>query len=189
MPAATVTELSAETDALAPVRSELLARPLEFIVAEHHRLRDLCRLLDGIAEAPGSATIPADAILHCIEHELPLHVIDEEEDLFPLIRRRAKPRDGAERLLGLLSREHAEDDRLAGIIAQGLRARGTADWDEAGFRIALASFSRCQRRHLTVENAVLIPLAELRLTAGDRDGLARRMAARRGIVLSGRGHG
>ena len=113
MPAATVTELSAETDALAPVRSELLARPLEFIVAEHHRLRDLCRLLDGIAEAPGSATIPADAILHCIEHELPLHVIDEEEDLFPLIRRRAKPRDGAERLLGLLSREHAEDDRLA----------------------------------------------------------------------------
>jgi hypothetical protein len=57
----------------APVRSELLARPLEFIVAEHHRLRDLCRLLDGIAEAPGSATIPADAILHCIEHELPLH--------------------------------------------------------------------------------------------------------------------
>jgi hypothetical protein len=36
---------------------------------------------------------------------------------------------------------------------------------------------------------VLIPLAELLLTAGDRDGLARRMAARRGIVLGGREHG
>jgi iron-sulfur cluster repair protein YtfE (RIC family) len=189
MPAATVTELSAETDALAPVRSELLARPLEFIVAEHHRLRDLCRLLDGIAEAPGSATIPADAILHCIEHELPLHVIDEEEDLFPLIRRRALPRDGAERLISLLSREHAEDDRIAAIIAHGLRARGTADWDEAGFRAALTSFARRQRRHLTVENAVLIPLAELRLMGTDREGLARRMAARRGIVLGQRRHG
>lgn len=66
MPAATVTELSAETDVLAPVRSELLARPLEFIVAEHHRLRDLCRLLDGIAEAPGSAGHPRrrDPALH-----------------------------------------------------------------------------------------------------------------------------
>jgi hemerythrin-like domain-containing protein len=189
MPAAAATDPSAEADALAPVPGELLVRPLEFIMAEHHRLRDLCRLLDGLAEAPASAAVPEDAILHCIEHELPLHVIDEEEDLFPLIRRRALPRDGAERLIGLLSREHLEDDRLAAIIARGLRARGTADWDEAGFRAALASFSNRQRRHLTVENAVLIPLAELRLTAADRDGLARRMAARRGIVLGQRRHG
>ena len=189
MPAATATEASAAADALPPVPGELLARPLDFIVAEHHRLRDLCRLLDALAEAPGSAAVPEEAILHCIEHELPLHVLDEEEDLFPLIRRRALPRDGAERLLGLLSREHAEDDRLAAIIACGLRARGTADWDETGFRAALAGFSRRQRRHLTVENAVLVPLAELRLTSADRDGLARRMAARRGIVLGQRRHG
>ncbi|MGX5734782.1 hemerythrin domain-containing protein [Bosea thiooxidans] len=188
MPADMATEFPSEIDALAPIRSELLGRPLEFIVAEHHRLRDLCRLLDGLVDVTDFGAATVTAVLHCIEHELPLHVIDEEEDLFPLIRRRAMPKDGVERLLGLLSREHVEDDRLARIIAHGLRTRGTAGWDEAAFRAALGSFSRRQRRHLAVENAVLIPLAELRLTARDREGLARRMAARRGVVL-GPGHG
>jgi hemerythrin-like domain-containing protein len=116
-------------------------------------------------------------------------MIDEEEDLFPLIRRRARPEDHVERVLGLLSREHAEDDRLADIIVEGLR-RSCAACDPAlpdGLRTAMRTFAQRQRRHLAVENAVVMPLAEARLTTGDREGLSRRMAARRGIQFSREG--
>jgi len=112
-----------------------------------------------------------------------IHVIDEEEDLFPLLRRRARPEDDVERVLGLLSREHFEDDRLAEIIVAGLRetAATNAETLPPELRIALRDFARRQRRHLAVENAVIMPLAEIRLTPKDREGLARRMAVRRGI--------
>lgn len=171
--------------ALAAPDLRLLKRPLEFILAEHHRQRGLCNLLDRLAEAPAPAPAAAARAAAYIEHDMLTHVIDEEEDLFPLIRRRARPDDDVERVLGLLAREHAEDDRLADVIVAGLRRACAAGGTLPGsLRAALRTFAQRQRRHLAVENAVVMPLAEARLTAGDRLGLARRMAARRGIQLS-----
>lgn len=188
MLADTVTEARRDGDGLGAANLELLKRPLDFIVAEHHRLRSLCQILEKLAVAEPQGDVSTEAILRCIEHDLSIHVIDEEEDLFPLLRRRVGPEDGVERVLGLLSCEHVEDDQLAGIIIRGLRrGPGTEDpeHEEAEeFRAALRSFAQRQRRHIAVENAIVIPLAEIRLTAADRAGLARRMAARRGILLN-----
>ena len=39
------------------------------------------------------------------------------------------------------------------------------------------------RHHLTLENAIVLPLARIRLTADDLRNLAQRMSARRGIKL------
>lgn len=182
-----------DVEGLGTTNLELLKRPLDFIVADHHRLRSLCQILENLAGTQPQGDVPTEAILRCIEHDLPIHVIDEEEDLFPLLRRRASLEDGVERVLGLLSREHVEDDQLAGIIIRGLRGGQGADdpgrGDADEFRAALHSFARRQRRHIAVENAIVIPLAELRLTAKDREGLARRMAARRGILLSEKNRG
>ena len=121
-----------------------------------------------------------------IASDMAVHVIDEEEDLFPLIRRRATAEDNVERVLGLLAREHAEDDRLADIIVEGLRRSCAAGHKEMSddLTAAVRAFAQRQRRHLAVENAVVIPLAEARLTPNDREGLSRRMAARRGIRLA-----
>lgn len=185
MPAGTSIDESRPAEGLGRADLSLLKQPLEFLLADHHRQRSLCHLLDGLADAAAPDAAAIDAAVSYIELDLALHVIDEEEDLFPLVRRRARPEDDVERVLGLLSREHVEDDRLAALILSGLAQGRTAGALEltSECRTALRAFARRQRRHLAVENAIVMPLAELRLTAKDRAGLARRMAARRGISL------
>lgn len=183
MPAGTSIDESRPAEGLGRADLSLLKRPLEFLLADHHRQRSLCHLLDGLADAAAPDAAAIGAVISYIELDLALHVIDEEEDLFPLVRRRARPEDDVERVLGLLSREHVEDDRLAEIILSGLDRNAAAPELTSECRTALRAFARRQRRHLAVENAIVMPLAELRLTAKDRAGLARRMAARRGISL------
>jgi hemerythrin-like domain-containing protein len=190
MLADTSIDATRETGNLGATDLRLLKKPLEFILADHHRQRTLCQLLDRLADAALLEPRVAMEVVGFIESDMPIHVIDEEEDLFPLLRRRATSADNVERVLGLLSREHAEDDRLADIIVEGLRRSCAAGATAlpADLREALRSFAHRQRRHLAVENAIVMPLAEVRLTTRDQDGLARRMAARRGIQLSPEGH-
>lgn len=183
MAAATTIDDGSPAESLGRADLGLLKRPLEFLLADHHRQRSLCHLLDGLADAQSPDAAAVDAAIGYIEQDLALHIIDEEEDLFPLLRRRARPEDGVERVLGLLSREHVEDDRLAGLILSGLGRKAAAPELSSECRAALRAFARRQRRHIAVENAIVMPLAELRLGAKDRAGLARRMAARRGISL------
>lgn len=171
MPAAIMRDAGAR-DPIGALDRGLLARPLEFILADHLRQRTLCRLLDRFADAPALDRELARAAAEHLRRDLAIHVLDEEEDLFPLLRRRARPADDIERVLGLLSREHSEDDRLAETIAAGLGAvldRGASSLDET-LRAALRSFAERQRRHLAVENAIVMPLAEARLTPKDREG-------------------
>lgn len=192
MPAGTTIDEDRQAGGLGSADLGLLKRPLEFLLADHHRQRSLCHLLDGLADAAAPESTAMGIAIGYIELDLALHVIDEEEDLFPLLRRRARPEDGIGPVLGLLSREHVEDDRLAGIIVHGLTCGRTAGPPDltSECRSALRAFARRQRRHLAVENAVVMPLAEMRLTRPDREGLARRMAARRGVVLGEEaGHG
>jgi hemerythrin-like domain-containing protein len=184
MLAATTREVS-DKGCLAGLDHGLLARPLEFILADHLRQRDLCRLLERLASEAELDLALADAVAEHLASDMAIHVLDEEEDLFPLLRRRATAGDDIERVLGLLSREHARDDRLADTIIAGLRlavvVRAKAVDDD--LKAALREFAYRQRRHLAVENAIVMPLAEARLTPVDLEGLARRMAVRRGISL------
>ena len=50
-------------------------------------------------------------------------------------------------------------------------------------RKILSEFASQERRHLGLENAVILPIARLRLDADDLATLGRRLAARRGRVL------
>jgi hemerythrin-like domain-containing protein len=174
------------SDPLAPpLQLDLLGRPLDFIHADHLRQRDVSRLVECLASEPKLDLALADAIATHLADDMAVHTLDEEEDLFPLLRRRAAAADDIERVLGLLSREHARDDLLAADIIAGLRVavttrRKTLNED---LRVALREFAYRQRRHLAVENAIVMPLAQERLTKEDKEGLARRMALRRGFRL------
>jgi len=164
----------------------LLSRPLDYIQAEHLRHRELCRAVEELAELdPFDATL-AQAIVEFLESEMTLHVVDEEEDLFPVLRRRLKPDDDADRILGLLSGEHAADEALSREIVSGLR-RAVGNKVKSipdVLRNTLLAFADRQWRHLTVENAILLPLARGRLSKSDLDHVAGRMAARRNIKLA-----
>jgi hemerythrin-like domain-containing protein len=165
----------------------LLSRPLDYIQAEHLRHRELCHAAEELAEAVPFDVPLAKAIIAFLEQDMTLHVVDEEEDLFPILRRRLKPDDDADRILGLLSGEHAADEALSGKIVAGLR-RSIEDKTTAipdVLRNALMAFADRQRRHLTVENAIILPLARGRLSKRDLDQIAARMAARRNPTRAG----
>jgi len=171
----------------APMRIEpaslaLLGDPLDFFFAEHFRQRELCNLLEEMATAEALDALLAAELLAFLRHDMVLHVQDEEADLFPLMRQRCPPEDQIERVLSALSAEHAGDQHLSGIVAAGLQAAlrdTTPIAAQPGLREAMIDFARNERRHLALENSVVLPLARLRLSADDLVRLSEGLASRR----------
>ena len=169
---------------LEPLPTSLLDQPLDYVLADHLRQRVLCVLCDQIADSTEVDPEIAAEVVAFMTRDLVVHVIDEEQDLFPMIRRRATPEDAIEPVLGQLSGDHAEDEALANTIIAGLQAiRGVSPpKPPKDLRKALRRFAESQRQHLALENATLMPLAKRRLTPQDLTELSVRMATRRGIV-------
>ncbi|MFN3513400.1 MAG: hemerythrin domain-containing protein [Phenylobacterium sp.] len=164
----------------------LMNDPLDWFFAEHHRHRQFCRLVEQVAQAQAFDGETVTRVVEFLRHDLALHIIDEEEDLFPLLRRRAVAEDGVEHVLGRLSAEHKTDGDLAATVRERLEAcleRRTAPSADPQTRQALLAFSAQELQHLALENAVVLPLARLRLSPRDLKGLGRRLAARRGQML------
>ena len=177
---------------MAPIRTQiaetpddLLSDPIAWFFFEHQRHRQFCDLMQRAAMA---TTYDEDLIrwlLDFVVHELALHVLDEEEDLFPLMRARAQPEDNLEALLGRLSREHSKDLTRAAAVRHHLETclRQQAPINRNNVRRrALEAFAVQERGHLALENAVVLPLARLRLTERDLLDLSNRLAKRRGIA-------
>lgn len=167
--------------------TEQLASPLDYVFADHFRHRTLCWMIDQIADARDRDEECIGAVVRFLRDDFGPHVIDEEEDLFPLLRRRAEPEDRIEEVLGELSQEHAANKLDADAIVEGLSVATGRRFTKA-FRGLLHRFAANERRHLIVENAIVLPLARVRLTFDDLRNLGRRMAARRGIDFPGISH-
>ncbi len=169
-----------------PMPETLIHEPLNWLFAEHYRHRQLCTLIERVGASTVLLREEAEEVLAFLRHDLPLHVIDEEDDLFPLLRRRCSPEDELGRTLGLLSADHRSDmadaEGMARILERALKEDRAPGLD-ADTRRAFADFAAHERRHIALENAVVLPIARLRLTAEDLKSLSRRLAARRGVVL------
>ncbi len=159
--------------------------PIEFLFKEHDRQRVICAALELLAHDCTADSAPENAalVLGDLEHEMPLHIADEEEDLFPLLTRRCTPEDEFEELVALLSSEHETDEKHYLALLAPLRAivNGLRPPDPVQFVADARAFAVLQRRHLGWENGAVLPLARRRLTAADRAELGRKMAERRGI--------
>lgn len=173
-------------DALAaPPPAEQFASPLDYLFADHFRQRTLCHLIDRIADLPDRDEDCIAAVLRFLREEFGPHIRDEEDDLFPLLRRRAEPEDRVEDILDELCQEHAADRLDADTIVEGFAKGGGRSRPTKAFQALLHRFAANERHHLTVENAIVLPLARVRLTFDDLRNLGRRMAARRGIDFPG----
>jgi len=170
------------TKNLAPRAAALLGKPLEFIDEVHLRERQICALIDDIANGAIAEAESIATILSFLSHELPLHLRDEEEDLFPLLQRRCEKEDEIEKVIEKLHSDHAhagEDTPIIVALLETLKAEMRApDEREQDLLFAYASHSR---RHLILENAIILPFARLRLTGKDLETLAKRMCQRRGL--------
>ncbi len=173
-----------QAPAIESTPSALLAEPLNWLSAEHDRHRQYCRLIEEVALAPTVMDEATQDLLIFFHHDLPLHIRDEEEDLFALLRQRCEPEDDLERILNSLSADHRSDmdtvDTLTGHLEAALARRQPISADPEVQRQFIA-FVAHERNHVALENAVILPIARLRLTQADLDRLCRRMVARRGL--------
>jgi hemerythrin-like domain-containing protein len=161
--------------------------PLDFILYEHLRHRVMCNALDSLAEAEHFEVSAVTRLAEFIRSDLSLHIADEEEVFFPMLRRRCLPEDEIGAALDRMNREHAEDRDLSAEVRICLLTAATERRPIsaiAGAGEALRRFAQNQRRHMMLENAVLIPLARRRLSDEDMKQLGARLAARRQTIPS-----
>lgn len=164
----------------------LLRQPLEWFAAEHYRHRQFCGLMHEVADSDTFEPASISALIEFLRHELGRHLADEEQDLFPLMRKRARAEDQVDEVLDRLVAEHRGDlahgHGLRAHLERCLQTRTPPGRDPA-VKLALGAFAAQELRHLALENAVVLPLARLRLTERDQKALSRRLAARRGFQL------
>lgn len=169
-----------------PLPENLLRHPIDYLQAEHHRLLRVCDLLDNILRRPGEDDSRAGAkiVLDYLRLELPRHIADEEEDLFPRLMTACGADDTVTGMIQVLKEEHAQNAILlesAERALSSLKAKPTLDAPAQSGIV----FAETKRRHIRWENALLLPLARARLGAEDLRDLGRGMAARRQIPYPG----
>ena len=141
---------------------ELYDAPLDFIFADHHRQRQAALILHLIADGKFNRRGVAD-LIEFLEVDFALHVGDEELGFFPILRQRCAPEDEIDVLIKRLAEEHKTDEVIgdeALKILKGLIAGRKLQTDD---RRRLRVFSKHIRQHLAIENAVLLPIARVRM--------------------------
>lgn len=170
------------SDCLSPTDPRLLGNPLDFIAEDHLRERQICALIDGIANAAGLDTSDVDNVLSFLGEELGMHLQDEDDGLFPLMRKKCEAEDQIDDVIERLQSDHMKITAVAPKIGQSLQR--LLDGQPAlndGDRTMLSEFANDTRRHLIVENAIILPIARARLNAADLDSLRSGMLKRRGL--------
>ncbi|MBN8533416.1 MAG: hemerythrin domain-containing protein [Rhizobiales bacterium] len=179
-------KISRHDDALSgPVPLNLLDQPLDFILAEHHRHRIFCARLRQTAEIRQISRIDADRIVAYLTQDLDLHHADEDEDLFPALRKRAMPEDDLGAVLARLGEDHRRGAAMIEAIVDVLSHNPAAESVRIDAKTAeiMQVYAASEHRHLALENAVVLAIAGVRLHRGDLSKISRNMKARRGVVV------
>lgn len=153
--------------------------PIEAMYEEHFHQRQLCADMELLAATTHARPELARRILVNLCRDLPMHFDDEEKGLFPRLRARALPEDELDKTLNRLSREHEIAQAAFALLVPALACMADGALPASEDRDALCRLATSERRHLIVENAILLPLARLRLTEQDKSALMAEMCDRR----------
>ena len=171
------------TDAEKVAKAAPLPDPIKFILNEHDRQLEICDALETLISVLDLEPVAgrASALLRFLTVDLPLHIEDEEQDLFPMLRAHCGAQGEIGEVLDQLAVEHEDDRDLACPIVADLEAlsEGRAPSHPLRFHGNARAFCELQRRHLIWENRLVLPLAERHLSVADKAELGRRMAERR----------
>jgi hemerythrin-like domain-containing protein len=166
-------------DAVNGEKMSFARNPLDLIAHAHAHQMRMCDAMELIADGlPDEVDSRLCAqVASCLQFDLPLHHHDEETALFPMLRRRSLAEDGLSEILDRLASEHSSDTDFASEIAEALDALGqggrSGNPDMLGYM--LRGFFERYRRHVHWENTLVMPLARLRLTPDDLEGLSAMM--------------
>ncbi len=166
-----------------------LQDPIEFILEEHDRQLEICDRLENLINALEFEPCArmAASLLGFLTEDLPAHIEDEEQDLFPMLASQRGNDQDLAIILDQLVSEHELDRSLVEPIVDSLGqiADGRALADSRRFCMDVRAFSVAMRRHINWENRVVLPAAERNLSEKDRARLGARIANRRQILTSG----
>ncbi len=154
--------------------------PLDMLYQDHLREREVCALMDRLATGcPRSGDRP-DRALAFLRCELPVHLRNEEDDLFPLLRLRCEAEDEIERALSKLEGDHRAIEQTTARVLRLLERIRAGQSSLDGTELAdLQAYTSAARRHLVFENAIILPLARARLTTDDLQTLREIFCQRR----------
>ena len=160
-----------------------LSNPLDYIAEDHMREREICALIDQIGAIASFDGVQIDRILAFLDIQLPQHLADEEIDLFPIMLKRCDPEDEIEKVIAKLHADHAHARTDAPSIAKVIRAIRNPPRKPTPMECdLLTEFARQARRHLILENAIILPIARARLIKEDLKSMAASMRKRRELL-------
>ena len=128
-----------------------------------------------------------ESALRYFREAAPKHTADEEESLFPRLRRNRDANVEA----GIKSLEPLERDHLlagslhAEMEELGQRYLSAGSLESTGveaFRKAIASLASIYKQHISIEDDLVFPLAKRLLSVADKAAIADEMAARRKLT-------
>ncbi|MFP3942288.1 MAG: hemerythrin domain-containing protein [Alphaproteobacteria bacterium] len=161
-----------------PIPAGLEHSPLDFLFADHHRQRQAVQILLNIADGAYNEAGLRN-LVKFLEHDFALHIQDEECDFVPLLRRLCPPEDGIDALAERLAGEHADDKSSVKKVVKSLQNRLAGGKLSGTERETIRAFAAHLRRHLAIENGVLLPIARVRMDPDALAELARAIRSRR----------
>jgi hemerythrin-like domain-containing protein len=144
----------------------------------------LARVAEQGAELNAERRTALDTALRYFREAAPKHTADEEESLFPRLRR-----IGLESVLARvesLESDHVRADTIhAEVDSLGqswLRDGSLPPEQSARLRTLLSELQDLYRRHIAAEDREVFPAAAAALSPSDRQAIGQEMASRRGAI-------
>ncbi len=167
------------------------ANPIGLLTDCHRRIERflgvLVRVTTEAREGPLSAEHrhAMETALSYFDRAAPMHTADEEEDLFPELRRVDRP--DIEQIVARVSRLESEHSiatawhhEVHEIGERWLRQDYLLPHEVAELKRVLTSLTELYRGHIAVEENEVFPVVEEVLSAFEKEAIGRRMALRRG---------
>jgi hemerythrin-like domain-containing protein len=151
---------------------------IEILASEHAALRAACADLEVIGAAARPEAEAARNVAARLRAVLPRHMAEEEAFLFPLLRERAEPEDEIDRILARLTLEHEEGGAVMRPVLDLLDRIGDGYASSPEERVAIGAFAAAKLRHISIETAIVLPIARMRLSAADRAAIGAAMEDR-----------
>lgn len=159
----------------------------------HRRVEMFLGTLDAVAKvidrpATEETSRALESALRYFGQAAPKHTADEEESLFPRLRRIDDPEvQSALEQLDRLEDDHrwaaplhAEVERLG---AQYLLNASLSDAEIGEFRDAVARLVSMYKQHLSIEDGLIFPLVSRMLSHTEKEAIANEMAERRNVKM------
>ncbi len=145
--------------------------PLGYFYAANRRQRRFCAELTAATQAPDVLAPALKALAIDLAEDFQ-RLEGAEKLLFKLLRRRAEPEDDFSRILGILASDHDTDRALHLELGAALCAYVESTADRVTLATLVERFVARKLRTIALENAVVLPIARLRLKPADLRQLA-----------------